>query len=132
MFAAENFELSLWEIEQVGEEIEAGGVGCTLHGRRRQPDFQDVSDPADDLVVRGPWLDAEGNGGVRFCSPFSGCVRHYPRECPPTGISDRFPPSRSSWRRSAASTVASPAPASVPCGAPGCRAGAPRNRHGPA
>src|SRR5438105_15963471 len=73
MFTAENFELSLREIEQVGQEGQAGGVGRALHRRRRQPNVQGVSGPADDRVARSSWLDAEGNGDVRPCNPLTGC-----------------------------------------------------------
>ena len=69
----ENFELSLRNIKELGEEIEAGGVGRALHRRRRQPNVQGVSGPADDRVARGPWLDAEGKGDVRPDNPLTGC-----------------------------------------------------------
>ena len=71
--APENFELGLREIKKIGEEFEAGGVGRALHRRRRQPNVQGVSAPADDRVARRPWLDAEGKGDVRPDNPLTGC-----------------------------------------------------------
>src|SRR2546422_8304729 len=71
--AFENFDVRLGRIKEVGQEFEAGGVGRTLHRRRRQQNIQGVSGPADDRVARGPWLDADGNGDVRFGSPLTGC-----------------------------------------------------------
>ena len=73
MLALENFDVSLRDVEEVGQEFEAGGVGRALHRRRHQPNVQGVSGPADDRVARGPWLDADGNGDVRFGSPLTGC-----------------------------------------------------------
>src|SRR5713226_8157854 len=51
--ARENFELGLREVEQVGEEREAGGVGGSFHRRRRQPDLERLTDPAGDGIARG-------------------------------------------------------------------------------
>ena len=71
--ASENFELRLGQIEEISQERQAGGVGRALHRRRRQPNVQGVSGPADDRVVRSPWLDAEGKGDVRPDNPLTGC-----------------------------------------------------------
>jgi len=71
--ASENFELRLREIEKVGQEGEAGGVRRALHRRRRQPNVQGVSGPADDRVAGSPWLDAERKSEVRPDNPLTGC-----------------------------------------------------------
>jgi len=71
--APENYELGLREIKKVGEECQAGGVGRAFYRRRRQPNVQGVSGPADDRVARSTWLDAEGKGDVRPDNPLTGC-----------------------------------------------------------
>ncbi len=62
--ASENFELGLREIEQVGEEREAGGVGRPFHRWRRQPDLERLADPAGDGIARGAGLDLDGQHGL--------------------------------------------------------------------
>ena len=73
MFASEDLKLGWRKNEKIGQEGKAGGVGHALHRRRRQPNVQSVSGPADDRVARSSWLDAEGKGDVRPGNPLTGC-----------------------------------------------------------
>ena len=72
-FAFENFDVRLGQVKEGRQEREAGGVGRALHRRRRQPNVQGVSGPANDRVARSSWLDAEGKGDVRPDNPLTGC-----------------------------------------------------------
>src|SRR2546427_12385132 len=71
--ASENFELRFGKIEKIRQERHAGGVGRPFYRRRRQPNVQGVSGPADDRVVGSPWLGAGRKGDVRPDNPLTGC-----------------------------------------------------------
>jgi hypothetical protein len=71
--AAQKDHLRTRQIEEIGQERQAGGVGRALHRRRRQPNVQGVSGPAGDRVARGSGLDTEGKGDVRSGNPPTGC-----------------------------------------------------------
>ena len=71
--ALENFDVRLGKVKEVGQEFQAGGVGRALHRRRRQPNVQGVSGPADDRVTRSSWLDAERKSDVRPDNSLTGC-----------------------------------------------------------